>query len=409
MDITTKFLFSFSMILFFGFLIGYIFSKIKIPKIIGMILVGILFGPSVLNILDESLLNISGALRQVALVIILTRAGLSLNLDNLKKIGRPAILMCFVPATLEIIGTTIFAPLLLDLSITEALLLGSVLAAVSPAVVVPMMIKLKEEHYGENHNIPELIMAGSSCDDVFVIVLFYSFLGLAQNQNFDYLKMIQIPTSIILGIVLGIFLGLILAFLFTKIKINKAVKVIITLSLSFFLLFVESSLKQVLSGYLSISALLSIMVFSIIINKKNEKEALDIKSAYDGLWVVFEIILFTLVGAKLDFSVMSECVLKTVLLIFIILIFRSLGVLLCLIKTKLTFKERIFAIIAYLPKATVQASIGGIALEVGLECGSLILAISILSILITAPIGSIGMNLTYKKLLTESNKKLEGV
>lgn len=384
------------LIFFFGGLGGILFEKIKIPKLIWYIILGILVGPSLLNIVDETLLKISSYLRQIALVLILTRSGLSLDLKTLKEIGRPAILMCFIPACFEILGILIFAPLFLNISYFEALLLGSVLAAVSPAVVVPRMLKLKEEGYGEEHHVPELIMAGSSCDDIFVIVLFYSFKNLVSSHSFDIFSFVQIPTSIILGIALGLGVGILFSYFVKKTKISPFVKTILWLGLSFGMIGLETTLKN----YISISALLAIIVSSIIMSRLNKESAFEIKEKYNGLWQGFEILLFTLVGCateiKLAFSKTGIILLG---LIIIALVFRSIGVIFCVMKTKYTWKEKGFIILSYLPKATVQASIGGIALAEGLSCGTLILTAAVIAILLTAPIGAILMDKLYKDLL----------
>lgn len=384
-------------IMFLGVLGGILFEKIKLPKLIWYLILGILIGPSVLSIIDTNLLNISSYLRQIALVIILTRSGLSLDINVLKKIGRPAFLMCFVPATCEIIGTTIFAPILLNISHIEALLLGSVLGAVSPAIVVPRMIKLQQEGYGENHHVSELIMAGASCDDIYVIVLFYAFKNLVSTNNFNSLSLLNIPSSIILGIILGIGLGFILS-KFIK-KFSSSTQVIFLLAISFGLLFLEDILKP----YISISSLLSIITMGITLKKLDKETSSSIQIKYNNLWSFFEIILFTLVGACVDIHyAFSTNGLFMILLILIALIFRSIGVLICLICTNYNFKEKIFIIISYLPKATVQASIGAICLNEGLKCGTIVLLGAVISILLSAPIGAILMDTSYKKLLDKN-------
>lgn len=383
-------------IFFFGILGGIIFEKIRIPKIIWYIILGILIGPSIFNIVDDNLLNISSYLRQIALVIILTRSGLSLDVKTLKEIGRPAILMCFVPACFEILGIVIFGPMLLEISVTESLLLGSVLAAVSPAVVVPRMIKLKETGYGKENHVPELIMAGASCDDIFVIVLFYSFKSVVSTGNFDFLSLISIPTSIILGIILGLIMGLVYYILMKKIKMPSTFKTILLLAISFGMLALETALKE----YVSISALLGIIVLGIITTKLNNDLACELKEKYNNLWSGFEVLLFVLVGcatnAKLAFSKEGIVILG---LVIIGLIFRSIGVIVSISFTKYTFKEKLFIIISYLPKATVQASIGGIALAEGLACGELVLIAAVIAILFTATIGACLIDTLYSKLL----------
>ena len=388
-----------------GILGGFIFEKIKLPKLIFYIILGILIGPSVFNIVDDTLINISSYLRQIALVIILTRSGLSLDINNLKKIGRPAILMCFIPATFEIIGITIFAPLFLSISYLEALLLGSVLAAVSPAIVVPRMIKLMDEGYNKN-NVPELVMAGASCDDIFVIVLFYSFKELVKTSTFNAWNISQIPISIITGIVLGLIIGLLMVAIIKHLKLNKVINVILMLGLSFGMI----ALENVLKPYFSVSSLLAIIVMALVINIFKKEEAKEIQKSYNNLWQGFEILLFTLVGIATNINyAFSKDGLIIVGLIFIALIFRSIGVIICIICTKFNKREKIFIIISYLPKATVQASIGAIALSEGLACGEIVLTAAVVSILITAPLGAILIDSLYKKLLKYDNEIIENI
>lgn len=390
---------SLGLILILGFIIGWLLSKIKIPGLVGMIIVGLLIGPYCLGLIDEKILSISTELRQVALVIILTRSGLNLDIDSLRKIGRPAILMSFIPATLEIIGTTLISQLLLEITIFESILLGTVLAAVSPAVVSPRMIKLIEERFGENHQVPKLILAGSSVDDIYVIVLFYTFLGLVGNNAFDFVSITMIPVTIILGVLLGIIVGFILSYILKKTNFKTTINILIIISSSFLMIGLENMLKD----YISISSLLGIMVIGIILLFRNKEQAKQLSDGYNNLWIFFEIILFVLVGATVDFSYAINNGLIAILILMIGLLFRTLGVLLCLIKTKLTFKERLFTILAYIPKATVQASIGGIALTLGLSCGSIILTVSVISILITAPIGAILIDNLSSKLLDRTD------
>lgn len=379
-----------------GILGGILFEKIKIPKLVWYITLGVLIGPSILNIVDDTLINISSYLRQIALVIILTRSGLSLDIHNLKKIGRPAIFMCFLPAVFEIVGIAIFAPIFLRISYLEALLLGSVLAAVSPAVVVPRMIKLMDEGYGMEHNVPELIMAGASCDDIFVIVLFYSFKSLVATSNFQAWDIAQIPISIVGGVFLGVVVGFFIVLILHQLKMNKVIYVIFMLGVSFGMIALESALKP----YFSISSLLAIIVMAFIVHIFKKEEAKEIQKTYNSLWSGFEILLFALVGIATDihyaFSIEGAILIGIVL---IALVFRSIGVFVSLIATKFNKKEKLFIIISYLPKATVQASIGAIALQEGLGCGTVVLTGAVISILITAPLGAILMDRTYKKLL----------
>ena len=392
-------LLSLGLILLGGFVIGLIFEVIKIPRIIGMIFVGILFGPSVLNIIDIKVLSISAELRMIALVVILTRSGLSLDLKKLKELGRPAILMCFLPATFEIIGVLVFAPMLLGISHIEALLLGSVLGAVSPAVVVPRMINLKKNGYGNDKGIPEIIMAGASADDIYVIVLFYSFLGLLQSGNIDVISIIQIPSSIVLGVLFGIGIGFVIVLLFRKFKVDNIVKVLILLSISFLMI----ALEEILKDYISISALLGIMTIGIVLSFKDKVNAREIERSYQKIWYFFEILLFVLVGISVNLDYAFSAGLMPLLLLAIALLFRMVGVLVSLLFTKLNWKERLYCVLSYIPKATVQASIGGIALSLGLPVGNLVLTISVLAILITAPLGAILMDNLYKRLLRIGN------
>ena len=379
-----------------GILGGFLFEKIKLPKLVWYIILGILIGPSLFNIVDDTLLSISSHLRQIALVIILTRSGLSLDIKSLKKIGRPAILMCFLPACFEIVGITIFGPMLLGISYFEALLLGSVLAAVSPAVVVPRMIRLMEEGYGKQHCVPELVMAGASCDDIFVIVLFYSFKNLVATSTFDAWSVGQIPISIVSGVILGIGVGFLMVLAIRYMKLNRIAHVVLMLGLSFGMLALENALKP----YFSVSSLLAIIVMAFVVGIFKKEEAKELQKSYNGLWQGFEILLFALVGVAVDaryaFSKEGAIIVG---LVFIALVFRSLGVLCSVIATNFTWKEKLYIVLSYLPKATVQASIGAIALSEGLTCGTLVLTAAVVSILITAPLGAILMDSLKNKLL----------
>ncbi|MGM9874006.1 MAG: cation:proton antiporter [Bacilli bacterium] len=392
------FILSFGLILLVGYIVGYLLNKIKIPGLVGMIIVGLVFGPYCLNLIDENILNISSELRQIALVIILTRSGLNLNIQSLKKVGRPAILMCFIPATLEIVGIMLASHFILNLSWQEGLLLGSVLAAVSPAVVSPRMIKLIEEGYGKEHSVPELILAGSSVDDIYVIVLFYAFLSLVETNTFNFISIALAPISIILGIIFGIVVGIILLFIFKKTKFSLPINILILISTSFLMIGVENLLKP----YISISSLLGIMVIGMILTFKLKDKAKELSRGYNSMWTFFEVILFVLVGASVNFSYALNNFWPSLLVLIIGLLSRTIGVIICLLFTKLTIKERIFCIFAYLPKATVQASIGGIALSTGLSCGEVILTVSVLSIIITAPLGAFFIDIFAKKLLKKT-------
>ena len=390
---------SIAIILLLGLVTGWLFSKVKLPSLLGMILVGIILSPHCLNAIDESILVISGDLRQIALVIILTRAGLSLNITDLKKVGRPAVLMCFLPACIEMIGTIIFAPILLGVSVLEAAIIGSVIAAVSPAVIVPRMIKLIEEGYGKEKSIPQLILAGASVDDVFVIVVFTAFTTLAATGEVSAANFLQIPVSIALGVLLGCIVGMMLVSFFRKKHMRDSVKILIILSVSFLLLEVQNRLE----GIVPISGLLAIMSMGIVINQKYAVLAKRLSVKYNKLWLGAEIFLFVLVGVAVDLKYALAAGVAVIILVVLALIFRMAGVGVSLIKTKLTKQERVFCMIAYTPKATVQAAIGTIPMAMGLECGSIVLTVAVMSILITAPFGAICVDNLYKKLLTKSD------
>ena len=386
---------SIAMIILFGLAAGWLFNKMKLPSLLGMILIGILISPSCFNLVDDSILLISSDIRQIALVIILTRAGLSLNISDLKKVGRPAIMMCFVPACIEIIGTIIFAPLLLGISTLEATIVGSVIAAVSPAVIVPRMIKLIEEGYGVRQSIPQMILAGASVDDVFVIVLFTAFTTLATTGSASILSFIQIPTSIGLGVLSGLLVGKILLWFFQKYHLRDSIKVLIMLSVSFLFLEIQEQLEAIIS----VSGLLAIMSMGIMIKIDDHVLAQRLSVKYNKLWLGAEVFLFVLVGVAVDIRYALEAGSTVILLVIIALIFRMLGVFISLLGTHLTKNERLFCMMAYTPKATVQAAIGTIPLAMGLSCGSVVLTVAILSILLTAPFGAICVDKSYKKLL----------
>ncbi|MDD6072106.1 MAG: cation:proton antiporter [Clostridiales bacterium] len=386
---------SIALILLTGLLLGSIFSKIKLPSLLGMMIAGIILSPYALNLIDESILNISADLRQIALVIILTRAGLSLDLSDLKKVGRPAVLMSFVPACVEILGAVILAPRLLGVTVLEAAIIGSVIAAVSPAVIVPRMIRLIEEGYGKKNSIPQLILAGASVDDVFVIVVFTAFTALASTGEISAGRFLQIPISILLGFVLGVVVGILLVLFFKVFHMRDSVKLLIILSVSFLLL----ELQNQLEGIIPVSGLLAIMSLGIVIRQKYDVLAVRLSGKYNKLWVAAEVFLFVLVGATVDLKYAVSAGTGAILLVAGALCFRMLGVAISLIKTKLTKKERVFCMLAYTPKATVQAAIGAIPLTMGLPCGQIVLTVAVLSILITAPFGAICVDNLYKKLL----------
>lgn len=381
--------------------IGGIFKKIHLPALIGMIITGMILSPYALNLIDDSILSISSELRSAALVIILTRAGLSLDISDLKQVGRPAVLMCFVPAVFEMIGFIVLAPPLLGVSRLDAAIMGAVIAAVSPAVIVPGMLKIISGGYGEKHKIGELILAGASVDDIFVVVVFSVLTTLAKTGDFSPLSFLQIPVSVVLGILLGVAAGAVLVFIFKKIHIRDSVKLIIILSISFLFLEAEDRLE----GIVPVSGLLAVMSAAVFINRKYPELSKRLSSKYNKLWVAAEIVLFVLVGATVNLKYAAAAGIGAVVLILGALVFRTIGVQACLVKTPLTKKERIFCSIAYTPKATVQAAIGSVPLAMGLACGEQTLAVAVLAILITAPLGSFCIDLTYKKLLDKECKK----
>ena len=398
-------LLSVGLILLVGMSLGWLCKKLKLPSLLGMLLTGVVLGPYVLDLLDPSILNISAELRKIALIIILTRAGLGLDISGLKKIGRPAVLMCFVPASFELLGMMLIAPKLMGMSLLEAAIMGSVLAAVSPAVVVPRMVKLMDEGYGTAKGIPQLILAGASVDDVYVIVLFSTFTGMAQGGKASVLSFVNIPVSIILGIAIGLALGFALAFFFKKVHLRDTSKVLIILSISFLLAAAEDHLATAIT----FSSLIAIMFLGVGLQKKREEVAKRLSAKFSKLWVAAEVFLFVLVGATVNIGYLGNVGVKALLVIIGALVFRMLGVFVCLLGTKLSSKERLFAMMAYTPKATVQAAIGGIPLAMGLACGETVLTVAVLAIVLTAPLGAFAIDLSYKKLLEKEEKKTLGV
>jgi len=388
---------SLAFIFLLGMFLGYFFMKLKLPGLLGMLFTGIILGPYVLNALQPSLLSVSVDLRQLALVIILTRAGLALDIKDLMKVGRPALLMCFVPACFEIVGIMLIAPPLLHISLLDAAIMGSVVAAVSPAIIVPKMLNLMDQRYGTNKSIPQMIMAGGSVDDVFVIVMFTAFTGLALGGKISPISFLQIPVSIVTGLIVGIFLGWCLTLYFKRYHMRDSVKVLILLSVSFLLV----ALERVLKGVVPISGLLAVMALGATILKTYDALAVRLSGKFSKLWVGAEILLFVLVGATVNIEYALGAGLAAIAVILLALLFRMLGVFICMIKTPLTTKERLFCMIAYLPKATVQAAIGSLPLAMGLPCGEIVLTVAVLAILITAPLGAFGIDMTYKKLLVQ--------
>ena len=396
---------SLALVFLLGLAAAALCSRIGLPRIIGMLLTGILIGPYVLNWLDDSILSISSDLRQMALIIILIKAGLSLNLSDLKKVGRPAVMMACVPASCEILAFFLLAPHILGINRIEAAVMGAVLGAVSPAVVVPRMVQLMEEKRGTGQGIPQMILAGASCDDIYVIVLFSTFAGMAQGGSANMMDFVNIPVSIALGVALGAAVGLLLhLFLETAYRhgcyVRNSTKVILILGLSFLLMAVETWLK----GIVSVSGLLAVMSMACVLKIKSpEKVTKRLSAKFGKLWIAAEAILFVLVGAAVDIRCAVQAGAAAVLMIALALVFRAVGVSICMLGTGLNRKERLFCVIAYLPKATVQAAIGSVPLSMGLPCGQLVLSVAVLAILITAPLGAIGIDRTAGRLLVQES------
>lgn len=392
---------SLSLIFLVGLAMGAICRKLKLPRIIGMLATGIVLGPYVLDWLDSSILSISADLRKMALIIILLKAGLSLDLQDLKKAGRSAVLLSFVPASCELLGYVLLAPVILGITRIEAAVMGAVLAAVSPAVVVPRMVSLMEKKYGTDKAIPQMILAGASCDDIFVIVLFTTFLGMAHGGGADMMDFVNIPVSIVLGILLGAVVGYGLYLFFEtayarKHCVRNSMKVIIVLGFSFLLIAIEGWLE----GKIAVSGLLAVVSMACVIKLKSTAfVSKRLSEKFGKLWLAAEVMLFVLVGAAVDIRYTLKAGVAAIIMILAALVFRSIGVLLCVAGTKLTWKERLFCVIAYLPKATVQAAIGSVPLAAGLSCGNIVLSVAVMAIVITAPLGALGIDSSYKKLL----------
>lgn len=392
---------SLSFIFLVGLAMAAICQRIRLPRIIGMLLTGIVLGSYVLDLLEPSILSISSELRQMALIIILLKAGLSLNLADLKKVGRPAVMLSCVPASFELLGYVLFAPMILGINRIEAAVMGAVLAAVSPAVVVPRMVKLMETGYGTKKSIPQMILAGASCDDIFVIVLFSTFSGMAQGGSARLMDFANIPVSIVSGILLGAVAGWLLSLFFETAYakehyVRNSMKVIIVLGVSFLLMSVETWVKP----YISVSGMLAVVSMACVLKLRSIKSvSARLSEKFGKLWLAAEVLLFVLVGAAVDIRYTMGAGLAAVLMIFTALIFRTIGVLICLAGTVMDWKERLFCVIAYLPKATVQAAIGSVPMAMGLPCGQIVLSVAVMAILITAPLGALGMDSTFEKLL----------
>lgn len=388
---------SLAYILLLGLLLGSLARRLHLPPLVGMIAAGILLGPACLNLLSPSLLSISADLRQLALIIILTRAGLSLDLAALKRVGRPAILMCFVPACFEMAGMVLLAPPLLGVSLLDAAIMGAVVGAVSPAVIVPRMLKITEEGYGTAKGLPQLVLAGASVDDVFVIVMFTLFTGLASGEAVSPLSLAGVPVSILLGAAVGLGLGVALAAFFKAFHMRDSVKVVILLSLAFLLVAAQDALE----GLIPFSGLLSVMGMGLGLQRRRGEVALRLSSKFSKLWVAAEVALFVLVGAAVDLKYAAAAGVGAVLAVLGALCFRSLGVAVCVAGSGFSGKEKLFCILSYLPKATVQAAIGGVPLAMGLACGQVVLTVAVIAILVTAPLGAAAIDLSYRRLLTK--------
>ena len=390
-------LLSLGFIIVVGYLLGRLLSAMNLPSLIGYIIAGLIMGPSFFNLIDQSTLDISSDLRRIALMIILLRAGLNIDLQDLKKVGRPAILMSFLPATLEIIGTIILAPIFFGMSYLSAAILGAIVAATSPAVVVARMLDLMGKGYGKKKGVPQMILAGSSMDDIFVIILFTALTALAQTGEFHWLSMLSMPTSIILGIAGGLLVGWLLSLAIEKYQLSGGYPVI----LSFGMAMLFDGIEKAMTGPIGFSALLAVMAMGFMMLRVNPVQAKSVQVGFNNLWQVFEIILFVLVGASMSIESVKDSGLIAVLLIVLLLVFRGLGVLLSVLGTQLNKEEKAFAIFAYLPKATVQAAIGAVPLAMGLPSGHIILTISVVAILVTAPLGAVLIDQTHNRLLRD--------
>lgn len=394
-------LISLGLIIIFGLIFGFLCQKLKIPALIGMLFTGIILGPYVLNLIDSKTLNISSELRQIALIVILIKAGLSLDISDLKRIGKSAILLSFLPASFEILAYFIFARIFFKIRSVDALLMGSVLAAVSPAVVVPRMVKLIEEKKGVEKSIPQMILAGASCDDIFVLVLFSSFLSMAKGEDVSLISLANVPISIILGIIVGAIIGYILYIVFEFFykkgdMIRNSTKLIIILAISFLLVAMENILKD----KIAFSSLLAVIAMSCVFKiKANDEVSSRLSEKFGKLWIFAEVLLFVLVGAEVNIFYIRKLGFTSIIMIFLALIIRSLGTLLSISTSNLNKKEKLFTVFSYMPKATVQAAIGAVPLANGLSSGHIILSMAVLGILLTAPIGAIFIDNFYKKLL----------
>ncbi|MCQ2584077.1 MAG: cation:proton antiporter [Treponema sp.] len=386
-------LLSIGLIILTGLLMGWVFSKLHLPRIIGMLIAGIILGPQVLNVLDTSVISMSGDLRKIALIIIIAKAGLSLNISDLRRIGRPAVMLCFIPATFELLAFVLFAPLIMDVTVLQAAILGAVMGAVSPAVTVPRLTKMIDDGYGVKKGIPQMLIAGASADDIYVIVLFSTLVGLEAGGSVSVLNFLRIPMEIVSGAVFGTVIGIFMALYFKKVHMRDSLKVTIIMAVNMLLYWFE--------GIAPVSGLLAVMSMGIAINMKMPEVSKRLSQKFTKLWVAAEIFLFVLVGSTVNISYVSEAGLGMVAMLFIGLIFREAGTYISIVGTGLNTKEKIFCLISQVPKATVQAAIGGIPLAMGLGCGNIVLTMAVISIVITAPLGAIGMDATCHKYITK--------
>lgn len=386
-------LLSVGLIIILGLLLGWLASKLHLPRIIGMLLAGVILGPHFLNLLDSSIIDISVDLRKIALIIIIVRAGLSLDITDLKKTGRPAVMLCFIPATFEMLAFVIFAPAIMGVTRLQAAILGAVMGAVSPAVTVPRLTKMIDDGYGVKKGIPQMLIAGASADDIYVIVLFTTLVGIEAGGSMDAMSLLRIPLEIILGTLLGAVTGIILSVFFKKVHMRDSLKITIIMALSMLMYWVE--------GLVPVSGLLAVMTTGIAVNMRRPDVSKRLSAKFSKLWVAAEIFLFVLVGSTVNIEYVTRAGIGMAVMLFIGLLFREAGTWLSILKTGLNKKEIAFCLISEIPKATVQAAIGGVPLAMGLSCGDTVLTMAVLAIVITAPIGAIGMDMTEHRLISK--------
>lgn len=385
---------SLALIWLVGLGFAWVSGRLGLPRLVGMLIAGMVLGGSGLNLLSDAMLAISSDVRTLALALILLKAGLSLNLGDLRQVGRPAAMMSFVPATCEVLAYAVFAPLILGITPLEGALMGAVLGAVSPAVVVPQMVSLMEKRYGTGQSIPQMILAGASLDDVYTIVVFTSVLSMLQGDGMDVMAFADIPVSIILGVGVGIVCGVALWKLWNRVSVSLPLQVVTLIAMGCGLV----TLEHLLADVVALSGLLAVMAMACVLGRKHPQTP-ALSKAFGSLWDGAQVLLFVLVGAAVNLPYALHAGVGVLAMIALSLAIRACGVWLCLLGTHLNVKERLFCVIAYLPKATVQAAIGGIPLAVGLGCGELVLTTAVVAILITAPLGALGMERTYQRFL----------